>query len=647
MNTPTNTPTTGLDGFEQMLRERMHRLADHAPATVPAPGEVRVNAAAEPRRGRRAAGIGAAIALVAGGAGLTGIALQSAAEPGGADSPEAAVREFAGALADEDLLGMIDVTLPEEVTALRAAFEDITFQAKRIGLLDEAFALDGVAGVDVTVDGLGLTTTPIDSDLVAVTSTNGTIGAIFDATAFPLGRLIGGDSAMQIDDGSTTFDLATGPITLVTMQRGDGWYVSMGMSIAEAIRQANGSAPPESVGIIAEGSTSPEAAAEAFFDRLAQLDLTSASALVAPGEGDVFRRYASLWLPPAQQALSDAGSSGLSIEVSGLQFERIADSGGRVTLRPTAFVIDGTTPAGWNTQNSTGVVMTPEWPTVIGTPDGAGVWILDPGVVPPATIDGLGEPVPYESDAAQALFTNGEFNSTYAIPDGTIIAFVDETAAPADPQPFRIVRSDDCTTMSGTPFSDIAASAPGSERIDDNTVRTCADDGAFGVGSALLLFAGSGSLSNLPPLTLVNDDGQWFVSPIGTIAAQVLESMRSLPEDVNIIDVPLLPLYAGAIARAQLDQYFLYTADVSAPCRAIGEDDGSGHLRTVADPAFADVLACTRAMGYSDGGFGTVETSSSGVDAAVAIEEVPASTMPATVDSVQYPPPTTPVTTSP
>ncbi len=646
MNTPTNTPTTGLDGFEQMLRERMHRLADHAPATVPAPGEVRVNAVTEPRRGRRAAGIGAAIALIAGGAGLTGIALQSAAEPGGADSPEAAVREFAGALAEEDLLGMIDVTLPEEVAALRAAFEDIAFQAKRIGLLDETFALGGVAGVDVTVDGLGLTTTPIDSDLVAVTSTNGSIAAIFDATEFPLGRLISGDSAIEIDDGSATVDLTADPITLVTMQRGDGWYVSMGMSIAEAISNSNGSAPPASIGIIAEGSASPEAAAEAFFDRLARLDLASASALVAPGEGDVFRRYASLWLPPAQRALSDAGSSGLSIDVSGLQFERIAGSGARATLRPTAFVIDGTTPAGWDTQSSNGMVMTPEWPTVIGSPDGAGVWILDPGVVPPATIDGLGEPVPYESDAAQALFTNGEYNSTFAIPDGTIVAFVDEAAAP-DPQPFRIVRSDGCTTMSGSPFSDMAAYSPGSERIDDGTVRTCADDGAFGIGSALFLLAGSGSLTNLPPLTLVNDDGQWFVSPIGTIAAQILESMRSLPDDVNIIDVPLLPLYAGAVSRAQLDQYYQYTPDVSEPCRAIGEADGSGHLRTIADPALADVLACTRAMGYSEGGFSTVETSDSGFDVAPPIEEVTASTMPAMVDSIPSPPQTTPTTTSP
>jgi hypothetical protein len=610
MRDAMNTPTTDIDPFEGMLRERLHRLADHAPTTVPLPNDVRVTAV-EPRRGRRVAGIGATIALVAGGIGLTTVALQGAAEPGGADSPEAAVREFADALAAEDLLGMIDVTLPEEVTALRAAFDEMTAEAQRVGLLGAEFALDGVAGVDVTVDGLALTTRELGSDLVAVTSTDGVVGAAFDATAFPLGRLIDDPAVVRIDSASASVDLAGSDLTLVTMRRSGRWYVSFGMSIAEAIWHP--ATQPESMGLVAEGSATPEAAAETFYRRLAQLDVASATRLVAPGEGDVFRRYASLWLPPVQRELIGAQDEGLTIGLTDLQFERVVDADGRVTVRPVAFTISGTTPAGWADQPS-GIVRVDEYPTLIDSYDGSGAWILEPGVVPPATVDGLGDPLPYESDAVQQLYRDGAYNSTWADPDGSIQPFDDPNPAPAVPQPFRIERRDGCTTASGTPFSDVLAYTPGFERLDDATVRSCGDGDPSGALTGLFLFVGGRGFTNLPPVTLVEDGGEWFVSPIGTIAAQALETMRSLPDDANIVDVPILPYWAGAMARADLDRTLQYTAsdDVPAACRAIAEPDGSGGLRTVADPALADVRACAAALGYSSGLGSTEVTVDSG-----------------------------------
>ena len=644
-----NTPTTELDGFELMLRERINRLADHAPAIVPAASDVRIIAAGEAPRRRRIAGIGAAIALIAGGAGLSTVAFQGAAEPGGADSPEAAVRDFADALAGQDLLGMIDVTLPEEVSSLRAAFEEVTAEAQRIGLLDDSFALNGVAGLDVTIDRLALTTTSIDADLVAVTSTDGVLGAVFDADAFPLGRLIVDHAAVGIDSGSGTYDLGASQFTLVTVRRGDRWYVSIGMSIADVFRRADGAGPPVSMGIIPEGLANPEQAAESFYRNLSQLDLASALALVAPGEGDVFRRYASLWLPQTQRALSDARADGLSIELSEFELGRIDEADGRVTVRPTRFVIDGTVPAGWSGTGSAGMVMTPEWPTVIYSADGSGVWILEPGVTPPARIDSLGDAVPPESEAVQQIYTNGSFNTTYALYDETIVPFDDVNAGPGEPLPFRIERRDGCTTISGEPFTDFASYSPGSERIDDDTVRTCDARGSFGIGSALFLIVGGGSLENLPPLTLVEDDGQWFVSPIGTIAAQVLEATRSLPDDVNIIDVPVLPILAGAIGRPQLDQIFRNQPDLQDLCQVIAEPDGTGNLRTIADPALADVVACARSLGYYEGTDTSVVTSESGAELAPpsAVEGVTASTTPAKVDAEQPPPTAGPAPATP
>ena len=109
---------------------------------------------AAPNRRRRVAGIGATIAIIAGGVGISTVAFQGASNPGGADSPEEAVREFSEALEREDVLGMIDVTVPEEVTALRAVFDDATKEVERVGILDESFSLEAVAGIDVAVPGL-------------------------------------------------------------------------------------------------------------------------------------------------------------------------------------------------------------------------------------------------------------------------------------------------------------------------------------------------------------------------------------------------------------------------------------------------------------------------------------------------------------
>ena len=128
--------------------------------------------------------------MIAGGIGISTVAFQGASNPGGADSPEEAVREFADALEREDVLGMIDVTVPEEVTALRAVFEDATNEVERVGILDESFSLDGVAGIDVAVPGLTLTTENLDTDLAVVTATGGTLDATFDPASFPLGSIV-------------------------------------------------------------------------------------------------------------------------------------------------------------------------------------------------------------------------------------------------------------------------------------------------------------------------------------------------------------------------------------------------------------------------------------------------------------------------
>ncbi|MFM2073233.1 MAG: hypothetical protein RLZZ623_3497, partial [Actinomycetota bacterium] len=71
--------------FEALLRSRLHRLADSAPATARLLDEVDVHSAASrsPRRSRRrAAGIGASIAALVGAIGFSTVALNGAGDGG-------------------------------------------------------------------------------------------------------------------------------------------------------------------------------------------------------------------------------------------------------------------------------------------------------------------------------------------------------------------------------------------------------------------------------------------------------------------------------------------------------------------------------------------------------------------------------------
>jgi hypothetical protein len=594
------------DSFETMLRQRINQFADHAPATVRRPDEVRADSFEAPRNRRRIAGIGATIVVLAGAVGLTAVGFQGAGQPGGADTPVAAVQEFAAALAAEDLLGMIDVTLPEEVAALRIAFEDATREAKRLDLLDDAFALNGVAGVDVVIDGLELTTEEIAPDLVAVRASAGSWSATFDQAAFPFGPRLAGylGTSSGFGWGGATIDF---PVTLVTAQREGTWFVSLGMTVAEAIRADAGSEPPTQIGVLAEGAGSPEAAVDEFYTRLAALDLTGTAALMAPNEGDAFRRYASLWFPPVDEWSAGVADAGLDLSVSGLEYERFGE-GSHLALRPTEFVIEGTVPASWfgSDEVSEGNLRVLDRPVVILSNDGTGAWLLPADAVIPATVFNLGTPLPYDDAGLVAVLEGGEYyNSPFVSSDGSIEPFAEPTPAAA-PLPIRIEHRDGCTTATGEPFMDMFIAGP-AKRIDDDTVQFCGGESDGVMSLFLIALVGDRSFPTLPTIAVVEDRGEWFVSPIGTIAAQVTQAFRDVPDGANIIDMPLLPYLWRAAPRATLDAILSGAGgDLPGPvppeCVEIVESNPSGGSRIIADPPLDQIGACAAVLVYGYSG---------------------------------------------
>jgi hypothetical protein len=329
-----------------LLRQRLAQLADHAPTTVKLPGEVPVVAIPARRRGRRRLGAVAAVTALVGAGSFTTYSILASGGDGGAATPEEAVTTFVSAVEHEDVLGMIDVTLPEEVGVLRDAVTSATTDATRLDLLSDTFDPNGVKGVDISLDDLVLDTNYLEGGLAVVTATSGTLNVSFDPRAFPFGakvrELIDANAPAQ----SALTDLSTvgAPASLMTVQRDGRWYVSVEYTLAEYIRQSTGLEMPGPVNRSPVGFDSPEAAANGFYDRLAALDLQGVLDTFAPGE-DAPAWLAQSWLPAANAAIEHGRADGWAVGISGLTYETIGN-GTRRTLNPVTFKVTGTVPAG-------------------------------------------------------------------------------------------------------------------------------------------------------------------------------------------------------------------------------------------------------------------------------------------------------------
>lgn len=608
---------------ETLLRRRLNELADHAPVAVRYADEITVSTptADVPNRRRRAAGIGATIAVLIGGVGISTVAFQGASNPGGADSPEEAVEEFADALEREDVLGMIDVALPEEVSALRAIFEDATREVERVGILDESFSLDAVAGIDVAIPGLTLTTENLASDLAVVTATGGIVNTTFDPALFPLGSIVRevvGDE-LAVNQQSVQLSEPGRTVMLATVARDGRWYVSLGFTLAEYARLAAGVDFPPPTTIERAGVESPEAAALTFYERLAALDLEGALATMAPGEGDALLRYSPLFIPQAEAAIEGGRADGLTVSISGLEFET-SRSGARRTLVPVTFVVEGTVPATWGGS----MIADPTIPTVIYAEDGFA--IVPPGQPVPATVDEL----VLLSDDPDGVLQGGVYNTTYALPDGTIQPIEFPTAEPDPPQPFRIERRDACTELTGPGIEKMfvgigtwAADAGTDYSEIDGGHRICGGSNLFG-GSIFSLLLVPGFPMELPSVSVVKSDDLWYVSPIGTLGGSLVDMVRSVPDGANLIDTPIAPYLFDGMGRDSMDSSLASFSTIPPECDRVAAVGTDGVAAVVPDPPVTDIRACAQELFGFDGDFSTsVAPQPAEVEA-----EVPASTAP-------------------
>lgn len=593
--------------LEQELRLRLHRLADHAPATVRSLEAAPIDAVAgtdhapaHRRRGRRAAGIGATIAVVAAGFGLTNLAFQEGGETG-ANTPEDAVRALAAAVHEEDVIGVLDTLLPAEGVPLRQAVERTTGEAQRVGLLDDSVNLGGLAGLDLTVTELQLEVQHLEEGLAVVLVTAGAVGATFDPAAFSFGPWIDEAFGDELASGEVRGELSESSTELLVavVEQGGRWYVSPLFTAAEYARRGSGRDFPGEPGVVPSGADDPAQAATLMYERLATFDVAGALSLVAPGEGDAVLRYAPLWLADVERGVADARATGWDLRVSGLTFDA-QGSGSRRLMVPTAYLVEGTVPP----EPSYEQPYDPSLATLVFAVDGRFA-VIGAGEPIPATLDGL--------ELVMDGYPDGDVNVTWADEEGRITPLrAPDPDALERPQAVRVELAGGCTSYEGAMFAGMREVADhpawGGVEILDDGYRICGGsepvNSPLGVLS-LLRVGGIGGLV-LPDLEVVEIDGRWFVSPIGTLVTAVPRALESIPDGANLVDTWLAPYVLNGLSRPMLEMYLVDepATMIAGECLAIAVVEGDTVVGLVDDPGLADLRACADNLWYGSWGPG-------------------------------------------
>lgn len=238
---------SGADGSDMSI------ISDDLPVVTPEIGS----------RRRRRFGSFVASAGIAALVGVGALAISAMFGNGGAGSPEGAVRQLADAITHKDALAAVDVLVPSEVRSMRETVEHLTQRAAELRIVDEAS--QPLAGVDLSVDHLELTTESLADGYAKVVVTSGEISAGTHRAQMSalLQKALRNESDTQ--DKADLSKLAADsdlPTFVVVVRRNGGWYVSPAYTALEYARVADGGpAATFGSGRAAElGADTPEAA---------------------------------------------------------------------------------------------------------------------------------------------------------------------------------------------------------------------------------------------------------------------------------------------------------------------------------------------------------------------------------------------------
>lgn len=293
--------------------------------------------------------VGVPVVLVVGAGALAYTFLSGSSDEGtGAETPEAAVQAMATSLDEDDLLGMLTVMAPDEVGPLSDVFDAALAKSGELELLEVTD--NGLAELDVNVDGLALETTELHPEVVKVTISGGSIGA--DFTSPDLGLALVSEDEVQFatseemegeeELAGLTEDTDIDETFVVTVQHDGEWYVSPLYTLAEYLRESEDLGDPDFAASRGEvqGAESPVAAVQAAAAAIEGLDIEAGAAVLPPGEFGIARDYLDLILDEIDEDDLEEEREELELAVDNLELtegEELGDGRRQVIIESFDF----------------------------------------------------------------------------------------------------------------------------------------------------------------------------------------------------------------------------------------------------------------------------------------------------------------------
>ncbi len=446
-------------------------VADAAGVSVPA------------RWAARAVVLGLAGVLVAG----TGwLALRSGTATAGAPDPERAVTGFLEAVDAGDLLGVVELVEPAERDSLGSALVDVVGELQRLEILDPDLDLGAVDGVGLSFGEVGTRAEPVTDDIVTVVVSGGGLTARLVADRPPLGPLV--VDRLPPDVRGEEFVSESGPgveFGLTTVRRDGRWYVSGLYTLAELARREAGAPPPDPARrLVARGAPDPGTAVRGLVDDLVAADPRGVLARLAPDEAAVLYDYAGVYLGDLEEAVADA--------VAAARAEGWTWS---VEELETAATVDG----------DSALVTVTRFRYVAAGPDTAvDVRLDETGVdLELRYVDGW---------TGERLVTRVRIDGEGCRSGGTsVVEPGDGSFGPSPPLPFALGLLD----------------VPPAEFDLDGDGRVCPDEIPTPVPALSGLLSPVGAAAT-PGVVVRRVDGAWYVSPVRSVTAPILDLLGSL-----------------------------------------------------------------------------------------------------------------------
>lgn len=292
--------------------------------------------------------IGFAGALVA-VAGLGGFAVKTAlSEPAGPQSPEAAAAEFFEAMGNEDIIGMAEVWLPSEREAYIDPSMALIDELERLEIFGEGVEIDSLGTLDIVVEGIEFTSTPLAPGFATVKPTAGTVSVTGTSDDVPVMKAVKEWLDEEPEDYASTADVdepRNQDEYVVAVEHNGSWYLSLGYTAAEISREeTNKPLPAFGQGPTPVGGATPEEAIENFAAELVEVDLEGMLTQLDPEEMRVLYDYAPLFIDDGQEVidagLEDLREMGVSWNISDLDV-RSEDRRGRTVVIVEGFTLSG------------------------------------------------------------------------------------------------------------------------------------------------------------------------------------------------------------------------------------------------------------------------------------------------------------------